>query len=188
MRTIQICLNLITPQLVLIENYEFVLKLYQICFQVAFSRELMTKKIAISAAIQLTELVYQEKRFQNYNEDEIKRVGILFNDFLGYLIDGKCAWIPKGLNGIIWDMVLEIIKIQGLNIIIEANTMERLQKLYDISLRKSFTKQVENKFDFIRYFRALCFMSIYLKMGIKQLERLKIINDINAGFIQGVYL
>ena len=48
---------------------------------------------------------------------------MLFNDFLGYLVDGKCAWVPKGFNGIVWDMVLEIIRIQGLNVITEPTTM-----------------------------------------------------------------
>ena len=31
-------------------------------------------------------------------------------------------------------------------------------------------------------------MSMYLKMGIKQLERLKIINDLTTGFVQSLYI
>ena len=47
---------------------------------------------------------------------------------------------------------------------------------------------MQNKFDFIRYFRAWCFISVNLKMGIKQLERLKIISDLTAGFQQALLL
>lgn len=68
------------------------------------------------------------------------------------------------------------------------NNMERLQKLYDVCLKKSFLEQVENRFDFIRYFRALCFMSVNLKMGVKQLQRLKIISELSAGLSQSLYL
>ena len=34
----------------------------------------------------------------------------------------------------------------------------------------------------------MCFMSMYLKMGIKQLERFRIIHEMQAGFMLGVYL
>lgn len=149
----------------------------------------MTKKIAISAIIQLTELIFDQSRFKDYSVEDIRRCCGLFNDFLGYLVDQKTVWIPKGLGVIIWDLIIEIIKIQGLNIISETtNSMERLQRLYDNCLKKSFLKETENTFDLIRYFRGLCYISVNLKMGVKQLERLKVINDLNAGFMQSMYL
>lgn len=124
MRIIQICLNLITPELVLVENFEFIRKIYHVCFYVVFSKDLMIRKIAISSLLQLTEFIFDEARFAGYKDEELKRCFGMFNDFLNYLIEQKNQWIPKGLNVIIWDLILEIIKVQKLNIIsAEYNTI-----------------------------------------------------------------
>lgn len=46
----------------------------------------------------------------------------------------------------------------------------------------------ESKFDLIRYFRALCYITVNLNIGVKQLDRLKVVTDLGAGFLQLLYV
>ena len=81
-------------------------KIYTICFNVAFAKDPMTQKIAISASMQLTELIFEEKRFSGYSQEDVARCSKLFNEFLGYLTENKSPWIPAKLNGVVWDISL----------------------------------------------------------------------------------
>lgn len=66
-KIIQICQYLIMPQLIDLHDCEFVIKLFTVCFQMSCAKQIFTQKIATSALLQLTEMVFDLERFQHYD-------------------------------------------------------------------------------------------------------------------------
>jgi hypothetical protein len=67
-KIIQICQYLIIPQLLDLRDREFIVKIYTVCFQMSCAKLIFTQKIATSALLQLTELIFDYDRFQQYSE------------------------------------------------------------------------------------------------------------------------
>lgn len=113
-KIIQICQYLIMPQLIDLHDCEFVIKLFTVCFQLSCAKQLFTQKIATSALLQLVELVFDVERFEHYDEPQRKNALDLMSELLSYIVETKSLrWIPKGLMGLVWDIVLEICRLQG---------------------------------------------------------------------------
>lgn len=169
----QTCLKFINPQLLSVTDLEFVVKLYAVCFQIATCKVVEIQKIAVGGLLQLTDLIYSEERFQAYSEEEIGKSFVLLGEFLAYLVEGKnLQWIPKNMLGIVWDIVLDSFNLQGTRIAKRKELEPKLNKFLESIAKKCFVKQVENKFDFVRYYRGLIYMVIYLKIGIPKLKNL----------------
>lgn len=187
-KIIQICQYLIMPSLVDLHDCEFVLKLFTVCFQLSCSKQAFTQKIATSALLQLVELLFESERFQHYDELEQKHALDLLAELLSYIVEGKSLrWVPKGMSGIVWDLVLEICRLQGGRCRSRPDVVAKLEKLLEHS-RKCFVKQAENKKDWLRFYRAMVYLPVYLAIGIRQLHQLEIVSQVDRGFLLTVYL
>jgi hypothetical protein len=101
----------------------------------------------------------------------------LLGELLSYIVENKTlTWIPKGMLGIVWDLVLEAVKLQGSRIVQRPELMSKFERLMDIISKKCFVLHTENKFDFIRFYRGLVYVSTYLKIGIRYLHKLEIVS------------
>lgn len=50
-------------------------------------------------------------------------------------------WIPKGVLGVVWDLVLDIVELQGRVIASKKELQPKLEKFLDIVTKKCFIKQ-----------------------------------------------
>lgn len=80
--------------------------------------------------------------------------------------------MPKGVSGIVWDLVLNIVSMQGKRIANRQDLQPKLVKFLEILNKKCFVKHTENRLDFVRFYRGLVYFSMYLKMGVGNLHRL----------------
>lgn len=64
--------------------------------------------------------------------------------------------------------------------------MAKLERLLEHS-KKCFTKQ-ENRFDWLRFYRAMVYLSVYVRIGIRYLHHLEVVSQLDRGFFQSVYL
>lgn len=159
------------------------------CFQVATCKTLEIQKIAVGGLLQLTDMIFSEERFQGYTEEEVGRSFGLLGEFLAYVVENKnVQWIPKGMLGIVWDIILDSVSLQGARIIRRKELDQKLHKFSDSIAKKCFVKQGDNKFDFIRFYRGMVYMAIYLKIGLTKLQRLELVLELDRGFMLSVYV
>lgn len=99
----------------------------------------------------------------------------ILNEFVCHVVEGKqISWVPKNLTGIIWDLMLEIVRLQGETIQKRNELMVKFEQLSTIISKKCFIVKIDNKFDFLRYFRGFIFLALYLKIGIKSLPKMEV--------------
>lgn len=90
------------------------------------------------------------------------------------MVEGRpINWVPKNMTGIVWDLMLEIVRYQGETIQKKEELMSKFNQLSTIITKKCFTTKIDNKFDFLRYFRAFIYLTVYLKIGIKSLPKME---------------
>jgi hypothetical protein len=73
---------------------------------------------------------------------------------------------------IVWDLVLEAVKLQGNRIMQRPSLMAKFEKFIDIISKKCFVLHAENKLEFIRFYRGLVYLSTYLRIGIRHVHKL----------------
>jgi len=67
-----------------------------------------------------------------------------------------------------------------------ADIMTKLERLLEHS-KKCFSKQ-DNKFDWLRFYRAMVYLSVYLRIGMRYLHYLEMVSQLERDFLLTVYL